>query len=678
VSHVAETSEGAFWVAYERSLGVSRLWFRQGRLEVRTFTRRDGLHSDHVLFLGVDFHKRLWVGSDSGVDVRDGERWLHYQQRDGLIWDDCNPNAFLAEPDGTVWIGTSRGLARYLAQSTTMPVPPPQVALSSILFDGRPVDSFPSHRIPFARAHFTAGLAALAFLSEGDVRFRHRLAGYDDGWVETDQPEVGYRKLPPGDYTLEAMARNSVGEWGEAAALVSFHVLPPWYMTFWFRLLAISAVLGVAWVLWQWKTRNYQLEQQRLEKAVAERTEELQRQKATVEAQKQEIESLLEKANQASRLKSEFLANMSHEIRTPMNGVLGMLALALETELTPDQRDYLTTSRASAQSLLSLLNEILDLSRIETNRLNLEDVPFSLRETVGAAVHALRSDASQKALSLAFRVNDDIPDLLQGDPHRLRQVLLNLIGNAIKFTHTGGIAITAELESFSDAGLTLRFQVSDTGIGIPPELQAAIFQPFEQADGATTRRYGGSGLGLAISKSLVELMGGQIRVESTPGQGSNFHFTVRLGVARETLPERPVEAAVPLPAAQPRRVLLAEDNEVNRRVVESLLMRRGHQVACATDGKAAVEMAGRETFDLILMDVQMPEMDGLRATAAIRESEAPAGAHVPIVAMTASAMKGDREKCLAAGMDDYLAKPVHPGCLYEMIERWCGVAQRPA
>ena len=552
----------------------------------------------------------------------------------------------------------------------------------------------------------------------------------------------------------------------------------------------------------------------RTERVVEQRTAELRRLNSRLEERTLQLEiserdlrGAKEKAEEATRTKSQFLANMSHEIRTPMNGVIGAAELLADTSLTASQREYLYMITQSADALLHLINDILDFSKIEAGRLELESMPFGLRDELADTLQTLAGRATEKGLELACHVGLDVPDALQGDPHRLRQIVINLVGNALRFTEEGEVVVDVGVETLGENHARLRFAVTDTGSGIPPDKRELIFEAFSQADSSFTRRYGGTGLGLTIASQLVLLMGGRLELESKVGKGSMFHFTLPFALAEGMAPEPPLEqptlhglpvlvvddnetnrrildemirgwgmkpqtadsgpkaiaamknaAAVGRPfrlvlldmmmpgmdgfavaeqmARTPKigepaiimlssahkdetarraeatgiarfllkpvrqselletifavlgvtaeeevplsegvsdtlsslRVLVAEDNPVNQRLAQRLLERRGHKIEIVGDGAQAIEALTRDSFDVVLMDVQMPVMDGFQATAAIREKESKTGGHIPIIAMTAHAMRGDRERCLAAGMDGYISKPLRAEDFYAAVE----------
>ena len=734
-------ADGTVWLGYADALGLTR--FDGARFT--HWTTADGLAHDTVFSLGVDLAGQVWVGSARGVDRFDGMRFRNWARREGYPSAESNGPGFFADADGTLWFSTAEGLAHYAPERDEALEAPAPATLRALR--------------PGTEAAGNAWVGEVVVATTVDPSRVEVESQLDDGpWTTVRGRRVELRGVSPGAHTLLVRARRYGGPWS-VPSRQAFVVAPPFWRT-WSFFTAVVVALGlVGWGLAALRLRRLRAEARQLDIEVSQRTAALGTAFEALNAAKERLEAMNDELRAANAAKSAFLANMSHEIRTPMNAVVGMASLLDETPLSAEQREYVDTLRGSAELLLGVLNDVLDFSKIEAGKLTLEKAPTELRPLFHEVGAQVASAAAEKGLALAVVVHREVPAVLLADAVRLKQIVLNLLSNAVKFTSAGEVVLRV---SVRPEGLSVT--VRDTGIGMSPEVQAQLFQPFTQADASTTRRFGGTGLGLSISRSLAVAMGGTLGVTSAAGEGSTFHLVVpvdgaqplitvsqgvrllvqhhhsatregvveavtalgyevvddertadlvlsdadgprrprvllsRLGVPAGnqgagqgfsgvlSLPARPAHigavvaqalrasAAPPPPSPAvasrwPGRVLVAEDNPINQQVILRMLEKLGLRADLAHDGLDAVAAVERGDYAMVLMDCQMPRCDGYDAARAIRALPGLRG-QVPIVAVTASALEDERERCLAAGIDDYLPKPIRLTDLERVLTAW--------
>ncbi|MBO3697899.1 hybrid sensor histidine kinase/response regulator [Roseivirga sp. E12] len=645
------------------------------------FDKAGGLASDDIRSIVQDNNSDLWLSTNDGVSKlfrsgveADSFAIRNYDLTDGLQGNQFSLNASTISQSGEILMGGLSGITTFRPEDIIDYQVVQRPAFISASVNGEPLKVNESQGLSkdismldelvlnCEQNDFTINFSALDYLRPDDVVYRYKLKGYDQDWVEV-KPEgkASYKNIPTDrsfDFIFQSKGRLS-SEWSEESKMVIM-VEPHYYQTFWFRSLIVIVGLGFILLLLWFREKRTVTKRQELEALVNARSSELRKEIG----QRQEVEEALIQAlvvaEDANTIKNNFLANMSHEIRTPLNGIIGLTEYSLDNSLDEEQKDILRTISSSATSLKLIVDDILDITKIESGNIALASEPYSVKELLSDIVSAFSIPAKKKDISVKYWVLPDVPPYVLGDPRYVRQVLTNLLSNAIKFTNKGGVSIFAEALSEHEGEMEIWFTVTDTGIGISEEAQEKIFDRFVQNDTSYTREYGGTGLGLSISKELVIKMGGDLWVESKEGKGSIFKFYVKskeyqseeqpLKTSKKEKPSSKIKKSA-------GRILVVEDNLTNQKVALKMLCNKGMTVTCVENGEEAIQKFKNHDFDLILMDLQMPVMDGYEATRQIRALEG-AKASVPIIALTAAAMAGEREKCMKAGMDEYLTKPV--------------------
>lgn len=634
-------------------------------------TKTEGLPHNSIYAIFEDKSNNFWLSSDEGIikyNTTD-KSFRVFGVLDGVQNREFNRNSYFQTADGTILFGGIKGFNIFVPNDLKDNLVPPPVVITGLkLFDKYITlptkDNDYSITLDYTQNFVTIEYAALDFHLPEANHYKYKLENVDSNWVDNQtKREAIYTNLSHGEYNFQVVASNSDGVWNNVGAQLKIIITPPLWRQGWayvaYILIGLSLLQYYRYIL---KQRNLVLEEK-----VQTRTSELAK---TIE-QLHISEQTAIKANQA---KSAFLAIMSHEIRTPMNGVIGMANLLMNTHLTAQQREFVETLTVSGEILLNVINDILDFSKIESGKLELEKVVVNLKDCIEDVIKLLTPQAKEKGLKIRLNFNRDTVNTINIDVIRLRQILVNLIGNAIKFTHQGEINILVNSTKQTDNIYQISFQIKDTGIGIATEQIGKLFQPFTQTDISTTRKYGGTGLGLAISQRLCELMGGNIKVESELNKGSTFYFTILAELSRESvLNKKKLNSIEKFTSNLPLRILVADDNLINQKVALSVLGALGYKADIANNGLEVLAKLEQNQYDVILMDVQMPEMDGLRATREIHKLYQ----QVPkIIAMTAGAMEADKEQCLAAGMDDYISKPIKINQLQEVLLS-CKIIKQP-